>query len=226
MKKRVSLSAVLLVTVMAASPAWCVEVTGHVRVKGRTVAGLPTIIYAESTEGRTPVRPGVFKIIQKNKAFIPHVLAVPAGSTVEFPNEDPIFHNVFSLSRPRPFDLGLYRSGASKTRVFLEPAAYRIFCNIHPQMTAVILVLPTSFITEAYPAGAYRLDLPPGRYRLTAWSERAQPFSMEISVGQDPVVAPELSLDESNFVQLPHKNKFGQDYPGAAYDPLEGPQPR
>ena len=140
-------------------------------------------------------------------------MAVPIGSSVEFPNEDPIFHNVFSLSRPGPFDLGLYRDGASKTKTFTAPATYHVFCNIHPQMSAFILVVPTTFITEVDGAGNYRLELPAGRYRITAWSERADTSSVEVAVGTGAVTAPELTLDESHFVETQHKNKFGQDYP-------------
>ena len=160
-------------------------------------------------------------LAQKNKSFTPSVLAIPAGSTVDFPNEDPIFHNVFSLSRPERFDMGLYRAGASKSRVFSEPATYRVFCNIHPQMTAVILVLPTSWIVETDSAGAYRMDLPPGHYRITAWSDRSQPASTEITVSGGAASVPELSLNESNYVELQHKNKFGQDYSKNPYDSLK-----
>src|ERR1700722_4205273 len=150
--------------------------TGQVHVTGRG-AGInaTTIVYAEALDGAVAVKPGKFSIAQKNKTFIPHVLAVPVGSTVDFPNNDPIFHNVFSLSHPNPFDLGLYRDGDTMSRKFATPATYRVFCNIHPEMAAVILVLPTPYITEADANGNYRLDLPPGRYRITAWSERAQP---------------------------------------------------
>ena len=165
-------------------------------------------------------------LAQKNQAFSTRVLACVMGSTVDFPNQDLIFHNVFSLSRPDPFDLGLYRAGASKSRAFTSPAAYRVFCNIHPQMTAVILVLPTSYIVEADAAGVYKLDLPPGRYRITAWSERSQPAAVEIAVSSDAVQVSDLTLDESQFVVAPHKNKFGQDYPKAAYDPLKDKKSR
>jgi hypothetical protein len=151
--------------------------------------------------------------------FVPHVLAVPAGSTVAFPNDDLIFHNVFSSSRPNPFDLGLYRAGTSQTRTFATPAVYHVFCNIHPQMSAVILVVPTSYITEADTEGNYRLDLPAGRYRVTVWSERAESSSTEVTAGNSPVSVPELSLDETKFLESSHKNKFGQDYPKSAYDP-------
>lgn len=154
---------------------------------------------------------------QHKKTLLPRALVVPVGSTVDFPNEDLIFHNVFSLSSPHPFDLGLYRAGTSRSRTFSEPGLYRVFCNIHPQMTAVVLIVPTSFITEADTSGSYRLSLPPGRYRLTAWSERAQASSAEVTVGAAPVAAPGLTLDESKFVEMRHKNKYGQDYPKGAY---------
>jgi len=198
------------------------EVSGRVVVQGRSNSNAATtIIYAESLDGRTPIHPVRRKLAQKNKSFLPSVLAIPAGSTVDFPNEDPIFHNVFSLSKPEPFDMGLYRAGASKSRVFSAPATYRVFCNIHPQMTAVILVLPTSWIVEADSAGAYHLDLPPGRYRITAWSDRSQPASTEVTVGPQTTAAPELSLNESNYVESPHKNKYGLDYSKNPYDALK-----
>jgi plastocyanin len=196
-------------------------ITGRVNITGRAARSMvTTVIYAESVDTRMTPQPGRFTLLQRNKTFIPRVLAIPVGSTVSFPNNDLIFHNVFSLSRPKPFDLGLYRSGLSKNQVFAVAATYRIFCNIHPQMTAVILVVPTSYIAEVDTAGEYRLELPSGRWRLTAWSERSQPASAEISVPSTGAASPELTLDESQFVELPHTNKFGQDYPKSAYDPL------
>lgn len=200
----------------AASP-----VNGRVNIIGRPAhASITTVVYAESLDMRVTPQPGRYQLLQRNKTFIPRVLAVPVGSSVDFPNSDPIFHNVFSLARPNPFDLGLYRSGSTKSRVFTDAATYRVFCNIHPQMTAVILVLPTSFITEVDSSGAFRLDLPAGRYRVTAWSERSQPATVEVMVPASGATSPDLILNESQFVELPHKNKFGQDYPKSAYDPL------
>jgi plastocyanin len=195
------------------------EVMGRVRILGSVAGTTTTVIYAESLDGPSLLKPGHYRMVQHNKSFEPHVLAVPAGSTVDFLNEDLIFHNVFSLSRPYPFDLGLYRAGVSKSRVFPVPATYRVFCNIHPQMTGILLVLPTSWIVQADSNGSYRLDLPAGRYRVTAWCERAKPVSLQIKVGMGTPTLPELTLDGSHYVQLPHKNKFGQDYPPAAYNP-------
>ena len=208
---------------LLAAVAHAGQVSGKVKVTGqRNRSPVVTVVYAESLTGPTPVRPGHFTLEQQNKAFLPRILAIPAGSKVDFPNLDPIFHNVFSLSRPASFDLGLYRSGASKSHIFAEAATYRVFCNIHPQMTAVVLVLPTSFIAQFEGAGTYKMDLPAGRYRITAWSERTSPVTTEVVVGDSDATAPDLALDESKFVALAHKNKFGQDYPRSAYDPMKG----
>jgi len=196
------------------------EVSGRVKlVQGSADRKPMIVVYAEQLGEHEPPKPGHYDLKQHSKTFIPHVLPIPVGSTVTFPNDDPIFHNVFSLSRPGPFDLGLYRAGDSKTRVFNKPAVYRVFCNIHPQMSALLLVLPTSFITETDAQGNYRINLPPGDYQLSAWSERSDPVTKEISVQAAPLNVPEITLDESKFVELQHKNKYGQDYPASAYEP-------
>jgi plastocyanin len=222
MRASLTIMACLVCTglLVATSAAHAGPITGSVRTK--TKPGTPAataIVYAEPLDAPAPKKPGHFKLQQKNKAFAPRLLAIPAGSIVEFPNDDLIFHNVFSLSAPGPFDLGLYRAGASKSRTFAEPSTYRVFCNIHPQMTALIAVVPTPYVTLADASGAFTLDVPPGRYRLTAMSERATPVSQTVAAASGATTAPALELDESQFVQNPHKNKFGQDYPAAAWKP-------
>ena len=210
--------AVLALVLVLAIPAHAAPVSGRVRFLGRAPGvAVSTIVYAEPLDGGR-VQPGQFKMAQHNKTFVPHVLAIPVGSTVSFPNDDLIFHNVFTLTRPGPFDLGLYKEGASKDQKFTTPSTYRVFCNIHPQMSAFILVVPTSYITETDSMGNYRLDLPAGRYRITAWSERTDPKTEEITIGSSAQTVPDLSLDETKFVETPHRNKFGQDYPKAAYE--------
>jgi hypothetical protein len=154
---------------------------------------------------------------QKNKTFTPAVLGAPAGSTVEFPNQDAIFHNVFSLSSPAPFDLGLYRAGASKSRVFSEPATYRVFCNIHPQMTAVVVVAPTPFVTTTDRDGRFTLALPAGRYRVTATTGRGTPVTEDIVVAAAPQTMAAMQIDERALVEPPHTNKFGKPYAKEAY---------
>jgi plastocyanin len=198
--------------------AWAGPVSGTVRTTARPgVVPAPAIVYAEPIGA--PARRESRKLVlrQKNKTFLPRVLGVPVGSSVAFPNDDAIFHNVFSLSGPQPFDLGLYRSGEAPARTFDRPGTYRVFCNIHPQMSAMLVVVPTPHVTTVDGNGRYVLELPSGRYRITALSERASPVSVEVSADAGSVVAPELTLDESKWVAVRHKNKYGKDYPAAAY---------
>jgi plastocyanin len=193
-------------------------VSGVVRTRTRPDT-LPAtaIVYAEPVDAPPPRAGAAFALIQKNKTFQPQVLVAPAGSTVTFPNLDPIFHNVFSLSGPQPFDLGLYRAGEARSRTFQQPGTYRVFCNIHPEMTALVLVVPTPYVTFADAAGRFALDLPPGRYRVTAVSQRASAVTVEVVTAAGATDAPELTLDESAWVAAQHKNKYGQDYPVAGY---------
>lgn len=204
--------------------AYAGELSGHVTVTGRNHPGASTIVYAEPLDAPAPDRPVRAMMAQKNKTLVPHLVVVPVNSTIDFPNRDDIFHNIFSDSRPHPFDLGLYRAGASKSQTFHEAGSYRVFCNIHPQMAAVILVLPTSYFVEANSGGDYRMELPDGRYRVTAWSERSRPTSSEVTVQGS--ASTNLTLDESQFVELAHKNKYGLEYPKQSYDPLANERPQ
>ena len=221
MASRISFRCVAFTSALCALsyPLHAAVVTGKVEV--RTAPGAspaPTVVYAEPVDKAAPTRPLTVRLSQKNKMFAPAILAVPVGSTIEFPNDDPIFHNVFSLSAPAPFDLGLYRAGASKSRRFTQAGSYRVFCNIHPQMMAHITVAPTPFVTIAGPDGRFTLDLPAGAYRITARSDRAAAVTVAMTVGAGADTVPELKLDESRYVAIPHKNKFGRDYPASAYE--------
>ena len=204
---------------VAATPAGAGPVSGVVRTLGR--AGLvpaPSLVYAERTDAAAPRQSSRVTLRQKNKTFTPRLLGVPVGSVVDFPNDDIIFHNVFSLSGPQPFDLGQYRSGQSQSRTFTQAGTYRVFCNIHPNMSALILVVPTPYVVMTDADGRFVLDLPPGRYRLSAVSERAGPASIEITAETGATQAGPLTLDESAWVAVQHKNKFGKDYPPASYN--------
>ena len=208
----------VLVVLACALPAAAGPVSGLVRIVARPgVVPAASVVYAEPIGAQAARQTGRFTLRQKNKAFLPRVLGIPAGSAVDFPNDDMIFHNVFSLSGPQPFDLGLYRSGEAPSRTFAQPGLYRVFCNIHPLMSALIVVAPTPHVAAAAPDGRFVLDLPPGRYRLTAVSERASPVSVEVVSEAGATVAPPISLDESRWALLPHKNKFGKDYSASAY---------
>lgn len=204
--------------VLCASAATADVLTGTVTTMVR--AGMPAaqaVVYAEPLSGRAPAHEAAaVSISQRNKTFSPRVVGVPVGSVVQFPNDDQIFHNVFSLTPGHAFDLGLYRAGQSKRRTITSPGLVRIFCNIHPQMTALLVAAPTPWITTATGDGAWRLELPAGRYRLTAVSDRATPATVEVTVG-GTTAAPALTLDESAYVASQHSNKFGKPYSEAAY---------
>jgi plastocyanin len=211
-------AAFLGLTGAAASVAAQTTVAGSVRVAVRPgVAPSAVVVYAQPLEKPAPDGSGSFTLSQKNKAFAPSVLGIPAGSTIAFPNEDAIFHNVFSLSAPTPFDLGLYRSGESKSRVFRDVATYRVFCNIHPKMSAVIVVAPTPYVTVTDRRGAFSLTVPPGRYRITATTGRGAPVTREVTVGGASASLDPIDVDESVLVEAPHTNKFGKPYPKEAY---------
>src|SRR6266700_6776172 len=114
------------------------------------------------------------RLVQKNKRFTPHAVAVTAGSEVEFPNQDPFFHDVFSIYRGKPFDLGLYESGMSRKVRFSQPGVSYIFCNIHPEMSAAVIVLTTPYFTITAHDGSFQVNhVPPGHYRMEAWYELA-----------------------------------------------------
>ncbi len=202
----------------AALPAAADVLSGTVTTRVRAGATAATaVVYAEPLDGVAPSRPAApVSIEQRDKTFVPRVLAVPVGTTVRFPNSDGIFHNVFSLSPGNAFDLGLYRSGASKSRTLTGPGLVRVFCNIHPQMTAVVVAAPTPWVAVTAAGGAFRLELPAGRYRVTALSERAAAVTAEVTVA-GTTTAPVLALDESAFTGVPHTNKFGKPYPPEAY---------
>jgi len=215
---RTAALAIALLSLLPASPAAAGPVNGAVRTVGRPgVAPATIVVYAEPVDAPAARGPRKVTLSQKNKMFQPRVLAVPVGSSVEFPNNDGIFHNVFSLSTPQPFDLGLYRAGETRQRTFTSPGIYRVFCNIHPQMTAMIVVTPSAFSTIAGADGRFTLDLPPGRYKITALSERATAVSVDATSTAGVSTVADVTLDETSWTFARHKNKFGQDYPAAAY---------
>jgi plastocyanin len=176
------------------------------------------------------LKPQRAQLLQKDKMFHPHILAITAGSTVDFPNADPIFHNAFSTFDGQVFDVGLYPPGTSQPVHFRRPGIVRVFCNIHPSMSAIIVVLDTPYFTKADRDGHYQIaDVPSGEYELHVFDERATlgPESkMLVTVrSQTDTVAPRLRLSEAGYVHLPHKNKYGLDYPPASnsIDTYAGP---
>jgi len=163
------------------------------------------------------------KLIQKDKAFHPSLIVIPVGGKVEFPNHDPFFHNVFSLFEGKRFDLGLYESGTTRFVQFDKPGISFIFCNIHAQMSAVVITLATSYYAISDSRGDISIpNVPPGRYELQIFHPGVTPdelrsMSREITVGPGSNSVGSFTLAESD-VTLAHKNKYGRDYPPAPDD--------
>ena len=123
------------------------------------------------------------RLDQRHETFVPHVLAIVAGTTVDFPNNDRTYHNVFSLSKTKTFDLGRYAAGRSKAIRFDKPGIVRVFCDIHSHMSAFILVFAHRYFSVSDEEGSYRLEnVPPGAYNVVAWSESAPLESRRVVV--------------------------------------------
>jgi plastocyanin len=148
-----------------------------------------------------------------SKRFEPHIIAVPVNTTVEFPNADPIYHNVFSVSGGNRFDLGLYRSGASKSKKFEEPGLVRVYCNIHPQMIGFVMVVDSAFAAVTGTDGSFRFDnVPPGSHTVKAWQEEGAEISQPIVVKSGAEEPLAIRIDVSGAPAPAHKNKYGKDY--------------
>lgn len=146
------------------------------------------VIFLRRADGSTP-RPRASRVkavVQKDKRFVPHVLAVPVGATVEFRNDDEIFHNVFSLSKPNDFDLGLYKSGAARDFVFKSPGPVNLLCNIHSAMGGYVYVVPSPWFGQADATGRFTIkNVPEGKYVLEIWHEHSlRGVTAEVAVAQ------------------------------------------
>lgn len=149
-----------------------------------------------------------------HKSFVPRVLAVETGEPVDFPNADPIFHNVFSVSGPNRFDLGLYRRGRSKQKAFDQPGLVRVYCNIHPQMVGYIRVVDSSFFAVTGRDGGFAFDrVPEGARTVHAWCEEGGETSAPALVRRDRTTKTAITIDVTGFRPQSHKNKYGKDYP-------------
>ena len=164
-----------------------------------------------------PQQQEIPKLVQKNKMFHPSLLVVPVGGKVEFPNHDPFFHNVFSLFEGKRFDLGLYESGTTRFVQFDKEGISYIFCNIHAQMSAVVVALRTPYSAVSDSRGEITIaHVPPGRYALQVFHPAVAPeelrtMNREVTIGAGDISLGMLTLAESNL-ELAHKNKYGRDY--------------
>jgi plastocyanin len=164
----------------------------------------------------TPAPAHLARLVQKDKRFSPHVIAIRVGSEIEFPNQDPFFHDVFSIYRGKPFDLGLYESGSSRKVRFSQPGVSYIFCNIHPEMSAAVVAVPTPYFAVTESDGSFLIrSLPSGRYKMEFWYELASEgelASLAKTVYISAEGAPVTVTLHSSDISATHLNKYGQGY--------------
>lgn len=158
-----------------------------------------------------------YRLVQHNKRFEPGLLVVPVGTVVDFPNLDPWFHNVFSLYRGKRFDLGLYQAGAQRSVRFDRLGPSYLFCNIHPEMTGVVLAVDSELFAVTDRNGRYKISgVAPGRYVMHVWYEKATPEALQalqrtVSVGEAGVL-PSVTVVDARRNSSEHKNKYGESY--------------
>ncbi len=210
---------VVCVCALAASELAAASVSGKVGFvtkRGQHPVVSETVVWLEPVGSTKVVRrpPATFTMTTRGKTLIPHVLLVPTGSTVGFPNEDPISHNLFSLSSGNDFDLGLYRTGAGKSHTFTAPGIVNVYCNVHPNMSAVVHVMATPYYGFVQRDSSFLLnDVQPGRYDAVVWNEiggTARLGPVEVPAGGVSDLS--ISLDSRGERATGHMNKFGKPY--------------
>lgn len=196
------------------------EIHGKVEVLGfdKTLSpAVGAVVWVPGVDTAASSRPA--SMASRNKRFEPHVLAVSRGQAVSFANLDRVYHNVFSLSPPNEFDLGIYRKGASRSKRFESPGVVRVYCNIHPDMAGFVLVVDSDAFASVEADGSYRISgLPAGKHKVRVWDERAgeRDFAVELLPGQRSRL--DAVLDASSWKPFRHKNKYGKEYPPVTRD--------
>jgi plastocyanin len=195
------------------------QVSGRVTIsegRGRLASDVGNaVVYLSGPAPR--LRPERVEMTLDGRAFRPRVVVVPVGSTVVFPNHDPFNHNVFSLSKPNDFDLGLYGRGRSGEERFRHAGLVRVYCNIHPQMIGFVMVVGNGYFTQPVADGSYTIpQVEPGHYTLHVWFERAPEVTRDIVVPAGGLSGVDVRLDASGYHYVPHTNKYGREYGSGA----------
>lgn len=188
------------------------------------------VVWLVPADGARPVSLNasstIYRIVQHDKRFEPDLLVVPVGTQVEFPNLDPWYHSVFSLYDGKRFDLGLYEAGSRKKVAFDRPGPSYIFCNIHPEMSAVVLAIESDYSAISDKSGRVSLEnVPDGKYVLHVWYGNASQKDLgalerAVEIGGASRVLPTLAISVTPQSPLKHKNKYGRDYDPDVLEPL------
>ncbi len=172
-----------LAGLLTAQPVAAGTVEGHVRRAGPSADLSNFVISVEDIEGPFPAPERRAVMEQKDLQFVPHVLAIQVGTTVEFPNSDPLSHNVFSISEAKRFNLGLYSRGMVRRLKFERPGVVDLLCNVHLEMSGFIVVVKNPYFARTSSDGAFRIDgIPAGRHQLRYWHERLPPQVLTVQV--------------------------------------------
>ncbi|HEX3757866.1 MAG TPA: carboxypeptidase regulatory-like domain-containing protein [Kofleriaceae bacterium] len=206
----VGLAAVALAGPVAAQPSGRVVGTVRITEADGQPAAADVVVYVVGFN--EPPGDKVTSIAQKGRKFVPDLIAITVGEKVEFPNFDPFLHNVFSQSPPRKFDLGSFPKGESKEKDFPVLGVVDVYCNIHPEMAATILILPNRRHVVADPDGKFVLDgVPPGDWTVFAYTRRAtKPISAKVTVKAGADAAVDLAIVRG--AEPAHLNKYGEKY--------------
>ena len=217
---------------MPLASAQTVDISAHVRVTKARGASRSTrqssadVVVWLTPKGNPPAPRAQqnYTLAQKDKQFIPHILVVRTGSSVDFPNLDPFYHNVFSLFNGKRFDLGLYEAHTHRAVLFDRDGVSYIFCNIHPEMGAVVISLSTPYFGVSTAEGNVTINgVPAGSYRLNVWAEnvpvdRLNALSRVVEVSASNTQLGTFELQASGDIMTHHQNKFGESYPPDAKD--------
>jgi plastocyanin len=172
-----------------------------------------TVVYLETT---TPVKMKVTSVetmVVQARQFAPHVRVVPQGTKIEFTNQDPFSHNVFSKAAQGPFDTDVFGRGKKKSTTVKEAGVYPLYCNVHPRMTAFVIAVNTPYYAQAGGDGRFTIgNVPSGTYKLHVWHERAAEQTATVTVAAGGLGGLKYQLDARNYKYVQHKNKNGKDY--------------
>ncbi len=171
------------------------------------------VVYIEGAPGSRPQPLQHQQILQRDLAFVPEVNVVTVGTTIDFPNQDHVFHNIFSVSGPAKFDLGLYKAGDSRSFTFTKPGTVDVYCNIHPQMVSKIKVLDTKFYAITGRDGKFQIEnIPEGKYKLFAWQPDTDETQDEVEIHGNDTVHHDVTIRAGHALSSAHLRKDGTPY--------------
>jgi len=210
----------LLLAGWVSVPVAAGTVSGRVEMiekNGRKASDLSQVVVWVEGPAVKP-EPATATMTMVKKSFEPSLVVVPVGGKVAFPNMDPILHNAFSVSGRNRFDLQLYKKPKSRSQVFEHPGVVRVYCNIHPQMSAYVIVRDNPFWARARQDGGFSIaGVPAGTWTVRAWHPRAKEATRRVAVPETGTVGVSLSLDASRYRRVPHRNKYGKRYKKGRY---------